>query len=117
MKNIYMIQPCDVHGKGELQSTYLPYASGLLIAYAFRKETVRASYAMKRFIYKKENIDECIAGMEEPGVIGFSTYVWNYEYNKAFAKKLKERYPDRYTSRVSLFEPLRKSSKRDTRIV
>lgn len=94
MKNIYMVQPCDVHGTGELESTYLPYSSGLLIANAFKNDCIKANYAMKRFIYKKESIEECVARLDAPAVIGFSTYVWNYEYNKTFAKKVKEKYPD-----------------------
>ena len=34
MRNIYMLQPCDTHGSGKNESAYLPYATGLLIAYA-----------------------------------------------------------------------------------
>lgn len=89
-----MVQPCDVSGTGENESSYLPYASGLLIAYAFREETIRTNYDFGRFIYRKEKIDEAIASMEEPAVVGFSTYIWNYEYNKEFAKRIKEKYPD-----------------------
>lgn len=94
MKNIYMLQPCDTHGAGKNESAYLPYATGLLIAYAFRNETVKKNYEMKRFLYKKEDIDEAIEKMEAPAVVGFSTYIWNYEYNKEFARRLKEKYPD-----------------------
>ena len=94
MKNIYMLQPCDTHGSGKNESAYLPYATGLLIAYAFQNETVREHYRMKRFLYKKEAIEEAIDSFDEPAVVGFSTYLWNFEYNIAFAKRLKERYPD-----------------------
>ncbi len=89
-----MVQPCDVSGIGENESTYLPYASGLLVAYSFRDETVRSNCRFGRFIYRKENIDEAIASFEEPFAVGFSTYIWNYEYNKEFARRLKLKYPD-----------------------
>ena len=89
-----MLQPCDTHGVGKNESAYLPYATGVLVAYAFRNETVQKNYRMKRFIYKKEDIEEAINSMEEPAVAGFSTYLWNYEYNMAFACRLKNRYPD-----------------------
>ncbi len=94
MKNIYMLQPCDLHGTEGDKSAYLPYATGLLIAYAFRTPDIKNNYDIKRFIYYKEDIEEAINGMEEPAVVGFSSYVWNFEYNKAFAARLKERYPD-----------------------
>ena len=31
--------------------------------------------------------------MEAPAVVGFSTYIWNCEYNKKLARRLKEKYP------------------------
>lgn len=94
MKKIYMLQPCDTHGTGNNKSAYLPYATGLLVANAFRDETICAEFAFGRFIYIKENIDECLATMEDPAVVGFSTYIWNYMYNLEFARRLKEKYPD-----------------------
>ncbi len=93
MKNIYMLQACDLHGTEDEKSAYLPYATGMLIAFAFKNETLKSQYAIKRFFYCKEDIDAAIDGMDEPAVVGFSSYVWNFEYNKAFAARLKERYP------------------------
>ena len=93
MKNIYMIQACDLHGTDNEKSAYLPYATGMLIAFAFKNDFIRSHYAIKRFVYYKEDIDAVIARMEEPAIVGFSSYVWNYEYNKVFAAKLKEKYP------------------------
>ena len=94
MKNVYMVQPCDVSGIGENESTYLPYASGLLVANAFQDETVRSHCRFGRFVYRKENIDDAIASFNDPIAVGFSTYIWNYEYNKEFARRLKRKYPD-----------------------
>lgn len=94
MRKVYMVQPCDVSGIGENESSYLPYASGLLIAYAFADENIKTHYDFGRFIYRKENIDDAVASLEEPAAVGFSTYIWNYEYNKEFARRLKEKYPD-----------------------
>ena len=89
-----MLQPCDTHGSGKNESAYLPYATGLLIAYAFQDETIRNNYRMCRFLYRKEAIDKAIDSMQTPDVVGFSTYIWNYEYNKEFARRLKDRFPN-----------------------
>lgn len=94
MKNVYFVQVCDLHGDGKSASAYLPYASGLLAAYFLDDPQTAANYRVGRFIYKKENISACIDSMQAPAVVGFSTYVWNYEYNKRFARELKKRYPD-----------------------
>ena len=94
MKNIYFVQACDVHGARGNESAYLPYATGLLAAYAFHNEIVKKHYTVKRFIYRKENISDAIASMDHPAVVGFSTYIWNDEYNKTFAKELKKTHPE-----------------------
>lgn len=85
-----MIQPNSVYGN----SIYFPYAAGSLIAYAFKDKAVRKEYSFHGFIYKKGDIDDIIATFEEPFLIGFSCYVWNYEFNKALAEAIKKRFPD-----------------------
>ncbi|MGN0444385.1 MAG: B12-binding domain-containing radical SAM protein [Acutalibacteraceae bacterium] len=92
MKNIYMVQPNSQYGN----SIYFPYAAGSLVAYAFKDEDVRSEYEFKGFFYKRSDIDEAVGSLESPFFIGFSCYVWNYEYNKAFAQKVKEKFPDCY---------------------
>lgn len=84
-----MVQPNSQYGN----SIYFPYAAGTLVAYAFRDEKVKSEFTFKSFIYKKSDIDEVVESFENPCVVGFSCYVWNYEYNKVLAKKIKEKYP------------------------
>ncbi len=90
MKKIYMVQPNSIYGN----SVYFPYAVGSLIAYAFKDATVNHEYKFEKFIYKKEDITVAVEGMDNPYLIGFSCYVWNYEYNKAFAKAIRKKFPD-----------------------
>ncbi len=90
MKKIYMVQPNSQYGN----SIYFPYAAGSLIAYAFNDLTIKENYKFKSFIYKKTNIDDVIASLDSPFLIGFSCYVWNYEYNKKLAEKIKSKYPE-----------------------
>ncbi len=88
-KNIYMIQPNYLYGK----SAHLPYAAGAIIAYAWKNEDVKAGYILKNIQFKRESIDHVVREAESPFLVGFSTYIWNFEYNKALAKKFKETYP------------------------
>lgn len=92
-KNVYLIQANAVYGES-VKTAYLPYAAGCLAAYAWKDESVKEHYNLGRFIFIRENIDEAIASMEEPYFVGFSSYIWNMEYNKVFAAKLKEKYPE-----------------------
>ncbi len=89
-KNVYLIQPNYLFG----DTVYLPYAAGVLAAYAWSDKAVAERYKLGRIVYLRENIDAAVASFDEPVLVGFSNYIWNFEYNKAFAKKLKERYPD-----------------------
>ena len=90
IKNIYMIQPNYLYGS----SAHLPYAAGTIIAYAFINEDIKSHYSLKKIQFQRESIEKTVREADNPFVIGFSTYVWNFEYNKALAKRFKEKYPD-----------------------
>lgn len=92
-KNIYFVQVSAVYGES-VKTAYLPYASGCLAAYAWDNRTISENYNLGRFIFIRENIDKAIDSLEEPFLVGFSSYIWNMEYNREFARKLKERYPE-----------------------
>ena len=93
MKNIYLVQVSTVYGEGDKKNAYLPYAAGCLAAYAWAHEDVKAEYNLGKFIYTRENIDKAIEKLDNPYLVGFSCYIWNIEYNIAFSKALKEKYP------------------------
>lgn len=92
-KNIYFVQVSAVYGES-VKTAYLPYASGCLAAYAWSDKAVADNYNIGRFIFIRENIDRAIESLEEPFLVGFSSYIWNMEYNKEFARRLKKRYPE-----------------------
>lgn len=89
-KNVYLVQASCLYGN----TYYLPYAVGMLVAFAKSDERVSERYDFKRIIYSLEDIDESIASLEEPYFVGFSNSIWNYSYNLEYAKKLKEAYPE-----------------------
>ena len=94
MKNVYMVQASQTYGGSIFKSAYLPYAAGLLVAYAWTDEVVKKEYCFKRFIFTREDVETAASSLENPAVIGFSNYIWNTEYNKVLAKRVKELYPE-----------------------
>lgn len=44
-------------------------------------------------VYRRENIEECSEKLSEAGVVAYSHYTWNANYNLALAKRVKERNP------------------------
>ena len=66
MKNIYLVQAGCLYGN----TYYLPYAVGMLAAFAMSDERISNSYNFKRIIYSLEDIDEAIKNMESPAIVG-----------------------------------------------
>ena len=93
LKNIYFVQANNVYGNDK-KSVYIPYASGCIAAYAFDDEKIKSSCRLGGFIYTHEPLDSALKKINNPFIAAFSCSVWNYEYNKALAKKIKEKYPE-----------------------
>ena len=88
-KNIYLAQINYLHGK----STFLPYAAGTLIAMAKKNKELDSFFSFNRPIFIRENTDKVVEKIKEPYLVGFSNYIWNHEYNKVLARKIKKKYP------------------------
>ncbi len=93
-KNIYMVQASNTYAGNGFKAAYLPYAVGLLVAYAFDDEIIRDNYDFKRVIFTREITDDAVKSLENPAVVGFSNYIWNTRYNLVLAEKIKARFPD-----------------------
>ncbi|MBQ8575883.1 MAG: radical SAM protein [Clostridia bacterium] len=93
MKNVYFVQTNSVFGSG-VRSAYLPYSIGTIAAYAWADERIKNEYCLKKFIFMRDDVDTIVDGMDEPYFVGLSCYVWSMEFNKALARKIKEKYPD-----------------------
>jgi len=94
-KNIYFIQPgYSFGGSNGLKGAYIPYAAGSIAAFAWSDAAISAQYSLKEFVYLFEDIPAKISAMESPFLTAFSNYVWNIEYNKRFASRLKALYPN-----------------------
>lgn len=91
-KNVYLVQVSAVYGES-VKTAYLPYAAGCLAAYAWNDKAVADEYNLGRFIFIRENIEKAVDSLEEPFLVGFSSYIWNMEYNREFARIIKQRYP------------------------
>lgn len=89
-KNVYFTQVgFDFDG-----SVYLPYAAGTMVAYALSQEDLAAAYAFPTFVFRREKVADVLGKIKDPYVAAFSCSVWNNEFNKIVAARVKERYPD-----------------------
>ena len=90
-KNVYLAQVNVTYSDF---IAYLPYAAGCIQAYALSDPEICAAYRFGNILYMRKTIDEAMNDIRDPFLVGFSCYVWNMEYNKALARRIKERYPD-----------------------
>ncbi len=93
MKNIYMVQANNVYGDDK-KNTYIPYAIGCIRSYCEQNTIITENYSFKKFIYTREDPDKVVSKLESPYMVMFSCSVWNMEYNKVLAKKIKTFYPE-----------------------
>lgn len=88
--SIYMFQPNYLYGK----TAHLPYAVGTIIAFAFNNPIIEKHYKLEKIGFLRESISKVVLEMKKPFLVGFSTYVWNFEYNLALARAIKKTYPN-----------------------
>ena len=86
MKNVYLAQFSTV----SLDTYYFfPYSVGLIRSYAQSIPLISKNYDLKPLLWKKLAIDDLVNSLDNPAVFGFSSYVWNANYNLQLAKAVK----------------------------
>jgi radical SAM superfamily enzyme YgiQ (UPF0313 family) len=94
MKKISLVQPNFQQGPKEFNAHYLPYSAGVLWAYVNQFDSINTNYQLEDIIWRRDSITETVDKLSKCDVVGFSTYVWNKNYNYALARKLKEINPN-----------------------
>lgn len=89
-KNVYFAQVCGIYGN----SAYLPYGAGAIIANCLKYPEIKAVYNFPEILFIRENIDLAISKYKDPYIAAFSCNIWNTEYNKTLAKRVKEMFPE-----------------------
>lgn len=90
MKNVYLFELSDVFAN----QVYLPYSSGVVWSYCNAKPEVNENYRLKDWFYYRENLQEILNKIENPDVLGFSCFMWNWNLNCDIARAVKEKYPN-----------------------
>lgn len=93
VKRLSLVQPNFKQGPGA-KAAYLPYSSALLWSYAQLNDLIRTSFKLDRLVYKREPLNDLAEQLSDNDVVGFSTYVWNRNYNFTLAQKIKDINPN-----------------------
>lgn len=92
MKNkLYLVEPSFLFEDIQVR---LPYSTGLLWSHCRLNKTIKENYELADYLFIRTDVDDFINEIENPSIIGFSCFVWNWAFNNEVAKIVKERYPD-----------------------
>jgi radical SAM superfamily enzyme YgiQ (UPF0313 family) len=72
---------------------YLPYASGLLQAYAQKHPEVKESVEFLPILFQRDTVDNIIAKYDNPTIACFSISIWNYCLSVEVAKQVRKKWP------------------------
>lgn len=92
----WTIQLLQVH-QARQEHSYLPYASGLLQAYAQTFSADPSRYTFLPIRFDRIPIEQLLKQIQIADVFGFSNYIWNMEYSLATAKAIKAIKPQALT--------------------
>ena len=93
MKKIVLVQPNFKIGGGSFTGYWLPYSVGCLWSYASQHSWVTDEFEVQDIIYKREAPEQLVDRIQDSTVVFFSCYMWNWEYNKFVAQRLKQLNP------------------------
>jgi hypothetical protein len=94
LTKISLVQPNFQQGPKEFNAHYLPYSLGVLWAYVNQFDSIKSNYQLEDLIWQRDAIDLTASKLSQCGIVGFSTYVWNKNYNYSLARRVKELNPN-----------------------
>ena len=93
MKKVSLVQVNFQQGPKDLNSFYLPYSVGCLWAYANSFESIQQQYQLDQVLWRRDPLADMVQQLQNSDVVGFSTYIWNRNYNYALARLIKQVNP------------------------
>ena len=84
-KNVYLFEINDVL----TNQAKLPYSTGLIWSYCNTVEDVKENYELGNVFWWRQSTEEYLSQIENPAVVGFSCFVWNWTSNIELAKAIE----------------------------
>jgi len=91
---VSLVQPNFQQGPSEFNAYYLPYSIGCIWAYANSKPITQEYFELNQLVFRRDDVETVAQLCRHDAVVGFSTYLWNCNYNHALAKRIKQLNPD-----------------------
>ena len=89
-----LVQPNFRQGGSAFSGYWLPYSVGCVYSFSAQSPEFKDKLELNKLVFRREKIEWASDDMAQDDIVLFSCYMWNWEYNKALAKLLKEKSPD-----------------------
>lgn len=93
-KTFSWVQPNYHIGSKKFNNYFLPYTVGILWSYVSQFSDITQRYKLGEILWKRDKIDIALSKIVHSDIVGFSTYIWNKNYNFELAKRLKKNNPN-----------------------
>ena len=90
MKNIYLIQLTE----GGSGIWHFPYSVAMLQSYCESIQKIRKNYKFNIIFRIETDFKQFVENLDNPFLIGYSSYIWNSKRHLFIAKHVKGLYPD-----------------------
>jgi putative methyltransferase len=88
-RNVQLVQVNNNFGN----KAFLPYSTGMLQAYCLGQPDITELFDFQQFIFLRDEVRSVAEKLTDPDVVGMSCYIWNWEYNLALARTVRELHP------------------------
>lgn len=89
---IQLVQPNYRYGN----NAYFPYSAGMIQAFCENDSNLRNQVSFCDTIFLRIPFNQALNLVSGANLIGFSNYIWNWNYNLTLAKMIKNHYPDKF---------------------
>lgn len=92
-KTVSLAQVNFAQGPSHIPSYYLPYSVGCIWAYANSHQDIQDNFELAHVLWQREDVETAAQQLATSDIVGFSTYVWNCNWNNTVAKRVREINP------------------------
>ena len=98
--NVYLFQPVQADTLDQNRDNnrqvraWMPYATARLWAYVDSFTHISDNFQLKKIFPIRKPVERLVDQVEDPTICGFSSYIWNFNYNIEVAKRIKQKWPN-----------------------
>ena len=90
---VSLVQPNFRQGGNTFAGYWIPYSVGCVYSYSAQSDRFKNKLKLGEVIFARDKINETANNLAKSDIVLFSCYMWNWEYNKTLAEKLKQTNP------------------------